>query len=136
MPRRNLPWQTSLTERWNDVPRGTMDEVRSHASLVRESRSVTDGCVTVRINDRGPVPTAMYSMSRSHRRAIQTLAVSLCAIHMSSFESLVRIDPINVRFSNRPLMGWTRRAPAPPSRKGGTGLPTAGASHATQDHQP
>jgi hypothetical protein len=25
------------------------------------------------------------------------------------------------RFSNRPLMGWTRRAPAPPSRKGGTG---------------
>ena len=31
-------------------------------------------------------------------------------------------------------MGWTRRAPAPPSRKGGTGLPTPGASHATQDH--
>jgi hypothetical protein len=33
-------------------------------------------------------------------------------------------------------MGWTRRAPAPPSRKGGTGLPTRGTSHATQDHQP
>jgi transposase len=28
-------------------------------------------------------------------------------------------------------MGWTRRAPAPPSRKGSTGLPTPGASHAT-----
>ena len=42
----------------------------------------------------------------------------------------------NVCFSNQPLMGWTRRAPAPPSRKGGTGLPTAGTSHATQDHQP
>jgi hypothetical protein len=32
-----------------------------------------------------------------------------------------------------PLMGWTRRAPAPPSRKAGMGLRTPGASHATQD---
>jgi len=98
------------------------------------------GTFTSRLStDRSPSPllditttaTGLLCWRDSH-----PLEWQLASLHGHSRPGQTSSKSGHVRFSNRPLMGWTRRAPAPPSRNAGTGLPTPGASHATQDHQP